>query len=59
MSHIILQDGLVVFLPIKESCMQSWQQPLVREQDDNGEWVDVKGQCCVVQKQIGETVSNL
>ena len=36
--------------------MQSWQEPIVRELDDNGEWVDVLGRCCITQLKGGEKV---
>ena len=47
---------MVIFLPIKDTCMQTWQEPIVRELDDNGEWVDVLGRCFITQLKGGEKV---
>ena len=45
-----------MFLPIAETFIQPWQEPVVRELDDTGNWADVEGDCCVAHVQDGKKV---
>ena len=53
---IVLQAGLVAHLPVKDFYIQSWQEPVVRVYDCNGNWTDVEGTAPILHVKDGGKV---
>ena len=54
---IVLQAGLIVHLPVKDIYLQSWQEPVVRVYDGDGNWTDVVGTAPILHVQDGRKVT--